>query len=414
MKNDILLNIDNPHQLEKLYRQNKSGFKQQFSKVYPELKEHKIAEFWNERLNYPSEEVDWGTTRDITFVIIASIIAGLIAKLPAFFKLDEAFFYQRNVGFIVFPMLSLYFTWKNKLKTKAVVFISAAMLVSLIFINFLPDQKKSDSLILSCIHLPLLLWCVLGYAFVGGSLSNYEKRLGFLRYNGNLAVMTALISIAGIILTGVTIGLFALIDLDIKKFYFENVAIFAAAALPVAGTYLTETNPQLVDKVSPVIAKIFSPLVLITLIAYLVAIVISGKDPYNDREFLLSFNALLIGVMAIIFFSVAGTLGLTKNYAETLILFLLSILTIIVNGIALSAILFRISEWGFTPNRIAVLGANILMLTNLILVAIRLFKALRRQNDITEVGAAIALFLPVYAIWAFVVTFFLPLIFNFK
>jgi hypothetical protein len=226
--------------------------------------------------------------------------------------------------------------------------------------------------------------------------------------------MTTLILIAGGILTGGTIGLFHLIDLNIEKFYFENIVIFAVAAAPIVGTYLTETNPQIVNKVSPLIAKIFSPLVLVTLIAYLVAIVISGKDLYNDREFLLTFNALLIGVMAIIFFSVAGTSRPTKNYIETFILFLLSILTIVVNGIALSAILFRISEWGYTPNRVAVLGGNILMLTNLVLVTVSLLKALRRKNDKTEVGTAIALFLPVYAIWAFLVTFFFPLIFNYK
>jgi hypothetical protein len=413
MKADILLNIDNPRQLEKMYRENKSGFKQQFNKVYPELKENKIADFWNERLNYESEDLYWGTTRDITIVIIAAILAGFIAKLPAIFNLDEEVFYQRNIGFIVFPILSVYFAWKNKLKTKAIVFISAAILVSLFYINFLPHQKESDSLLLSCIHLPLFLWCVLGFAFTGGNLRNYEKRIDFLKYNGDLAVMTVLILIAGAILTGVTIGLFSLIDLDIKEFYFENVVIFAVAASPIIGTYLTQTNPQIVHKVSPVIAKIFSPLVLITLIIYLAAIVISGKDPYQDREFLLTFNALLIGVMAIILFSVAGT-SKAKNYAETFILLLLSILTIIINGIALSAILFRISEWGITPNRTAVLGGNILMLANLILVTTRLFKALRRKNDITEVGAAIALFLPVYAIWAFLVAFFFPLIFNFK
>ena len=165
MKTDILLNIDNPRQLEKLYRQNKSGFKQQFSMVYPELKENKIADFWNERLNYESEDVYWGTTRDITFVIIASILAGIIAKLPGFFNLDEEFFYQRNIGFIFFPILSLYFAWKNKVKSTTIVFISIAVLVSLFYINFLPHQQKSDSLLLSFIHLPLFLWCVLGYAW---------------------------------------------------------------------------------------------------------------------------------------------------------------------------------------------------------------------------------------------------------
>ena len=99
MKNEILLNIDNPHQLEKLYRQNKTGFKQQFSTVYPLLKENKIADFWHERLNYESEDLNWGTTRDITFIVIASILAGIIAKLPAFFNLDEEFFLPKKHWF---------------------------------------------------------------------------------------------------------------------------------------------------------------------------------------------------------------------------------------------------------------------------------------------------------------------------
>jgi hypothetical protein len=414
MKTEILLNINNPHHLERLYRQNKSAFRQQFDIAYPELKDNKIADFWNERLNYEGEDVNWGTRKDIIVVFILAVIAGLIAKIPGIVNLDEELFYQRNISFIVLPLLSFYFAWKNQANTKTIVFISAITLFSILFINLLPFQNTSDSLLLSCIHLPLFLWCVLGYAFAGGSLTNYEKRLDFLRYNGNLAVMTALIMIAGGILTGATIGLFSLLDLNIEKFYFEYIVIFGLGATPIIATYLTETNPQIVNKVSPLIAKIFSPLVLITLTAFLVAILVSGKDLYNDREFLLMFNVLLIGVMAIIFFSVAGTPGSTRNHLQTFILFLLSILTIIVNGIALSAILFRISEWGFTPNRIAVLGGNVLMLINLILVTVRLFKAVTNKNEKTEVGSAIALFLPVYAIWAFLMTFLLPLIFSFK
>jgi len=314
----------------------------------------------------------------------------------------------------VLPIITFFFARKNGLTTKSIVVTGLATLVSLLYINLLPHPAKSDSFLLLCIHLPLMLWSFWGFAFIGGSLGNYEKRLAFLRYNGDLAVMTGLIVIAIILLTGVTNGLFSLIDMNIEKFYFQNVVLFCVSASPIVGIYLTETNPQIVNKVSPVIAKIFSPLVLITLIAYLAAIVISGKNPYNDREFLLIFNALLIGVMAIIFFSVAGTLGSTKNYLETIILLLLSILTIIVNGIALSAIVFRISEWGITPNRVAVLGGNLFMLSNLILISVKLFSALKKKNDTTDVGKAIALFLPYYALWSFIVTFFFPLIFKFK
>ena len=152
-----------------------------------------------------------------------------------------------------------------------------------------------------------------------------------------------LILIAGGIMTGITIGLFSLIGYNIERFYFENIVVFGLPAAPIIGTYLTQTNPQLVGKVSPVIAKIFSPLVLVMLVIYLVAMAYSGKDPYNDREFLMIFNALLVGVMAIIFFSIAEVTNYNATPSEKWIVLLLSAVTIMVNGIALSAILFRIS-----------------------------------------------------------------------
>src|SRR5687768_11907554 len=111
MRDQILNHLNDPRQLEKLYRTNKVPFKREFSTLYPELKGNTIADFWNERLNYESDDMYWGTARDITFVIIASVLAGLIAKLPVIFNLDEEFFYQRNIAFIVLPILSLYFAW---------------------------------------------------------------------------------------------------------------------------------------------------------------------------------------------------------------------------------------------------------------------------------------------------------------
>jgi hypothetical protein len=411
---DILSNIDNPKLLEKLYRDNKAEFKTAFNLLYPELKDHKLADYWHERLNYESAEISWGSKTELTFVIIASLVAGLIAKFPAIFTITDDFFYPRNIGFIIFPILTIYFAWKNKLSTNKIIIAGVAFLIALLFINLLPDDNKSDTLILSCIHLPLFLWSVLGFSYVGNDIKSNPKRLGFLRYNGDLVIMTTLILIAGGILTGITIGLFSAIGFNIEKLYTEYVVVIGLAAAPIIGTYITQTNPQLVNKVSPVIAKIFSPLVLITLVVYLPAILFSGKDPYNDREFLMVFNFLLIGVMAIILFSVAETFKKTENRTGSFILIALSIVTVIVNGIALSAILFRISAWGITPNRLAVLGGNILILTNLLIVTFKLIKNFSKKGDIKEVENSIALFLPVYILWTIVVTFIFPLLFHFK
>ncbi|HNW48440.1 MAG: hypothetical protein PHV09_05350 [Bacteroidales bacterium] len=410
MKNEILAFLNDPEQLEKMYRSNKVLFKKEFVLLYPEIIGNPVADTWNERLSYESDAISWGNGKELFVIIAASLLAGLIAKIPAIFALDEEFFYPRNIGFVLFPLLAAYFSWKNSLPKGKIAIIAGAMLAGLVFINSLP-LPETDTLILSCIHLILFLWAVTGFAFVGGIRESNKRRLEYLKYNGDLVVMTTLILIAGGIMSAVTIGLFELIGFKIEEFYFSYFGIFGLAAAPIIATYLTQTNPQLVGKVSPVIAKIFSPLVLVMLLVFLGAMIMSGKDPYNDREFLIIFNALLVGVMAIIFFSVAGTLKGTKSRAEIWILLLLSVITIVVNSIALSAILFRISEWGITPNRAAVLGANILILINLIMVTAHLYKFLAKKTDPEDIGNAIARYLPVYVIWTVIVTFIFPLIF---
>lgn len=414
MKEKILENIDKPEQLEKLYRNNKITFKRAFQFIYPDIQEKQVAQVWNERLNFENDEISWGTSNELIFVLVASLLAGFIAKIPVFTNISEEFFYPRNIGFIVFPVLSAYFFWKQKINTKKIIIVFVTYLMAVLYINSLPNDTKSDTLILACIHLPLFLWAVLGFTFIGVKINDFQSRLDFLRYNGDLVVMCAIIIIAGVLLTVITLGLFTLIDIKIEEFYFQYIIILEVAATPIIGTYLVQTNPQLVNKVSPVIAKIFTPLVLVTLIIYLLAVIWTGKDPYNDREFLLIFNLLLIGVMAIILFSIAEISQNKKSNLGTVLLFLLSSVTIILNGIALSAILFRIAEWGITPNRLAVLGSNLLILTNLLMVTFRLFRSVKDRDELVNVENSIAKFLPIYAVWTIIVTFMFPLLFNFK
>lgn len=414
MQEEIIQHINDPKQLEKLYRENKTIFKNAFNTAYPEIKENAIAQAWNERLNFETEEISWGSNNELRFVIVASVIAGIISKIPELFDVSTDFFYSRNIGFIIFPILTVYFTWKLVPETKILVIAFSVILLSIVYINILPNDTESDTLILSCIHLPLVLWSVLGFIFVGNNFRNNQRRLDFLRYNGDLIVMTTIIVIAGILLSAISMVLFEIIDIPVDEFYFQYVAIIGMAASPIVATYLVQTNPQLVNKVSPIIAKVFTPLVLFTLIIYLIAVIGSGKDPYNDREFLLVFNILLIGVMAIILFAISERSKNNTGKIGTLMLLELSIVTIIINGIALSAIIFRISEWGFTPNRLAVLGGNILILTNLILVTINLIKTIKDNNAIQKVENSITSFLPVYSVWSVIVTFVFPLIFNFR
>ena len=414
MKEKINSSLKNPAELESLYRKNKAAFRQNFNELYPEIQSNPLAEFWHERLNYESDSVSWGTAAEWKFVIIAALIAGFFAKFPAIFSIDEEFFYPRNMGFVALSFVTAYFAWKKQLGIKQLGIIAAITGVGMLYINLLSNDPNSDTLTLACMHLPLLLWAVLGFSFVNGNINFLPGRLEFLRFNGDAVIMGAVLLLSGLLLSGITIGLFSLIGIKIEKFYMEWIAVFGLAAAPLVASHLTQTNPQLVNKVPPIVAKIFSPLVLIMLVIYLGAIVYSRKDPYNDREFLLLFNMLLIGVIALIFFSVAESSENGKIDLGTKILAALSVVTVIVNLIALSAIVFRIAEWGFTPNRTAVLGVNLLMLVHLILVSKNLLQSVRGKSNLKEVGYTIARYLPVYFIWTAIVVFLFPILFGFE
>ncbi len=414
LQQQILTSIDNPKALETLYRHNKSGFQQAFTKIFPELQDNPVAQSWNERLNFKDEDISWGSKQELLLLITGVFLTGLIIKIPHLMGLEQENFLPRNIGLAILPFIILYFFWKQKLSAKTMLFPLTGIAIAAIYINLVPNPAKSDSITLACIHLPLFLWSLLGFTFIGGKLNNNEGKIGFLRYNGDLVVMSAVIMLAGVLFTGINFGLFQLTGIDFQPFFENYVAIWGPTSIPLFATFLVRNNPLLVNKISPVIAKIFTPLVLVTLLGFLFAVVTTSKNIYQDREFLLTFNGLLIGVMAIIIFSVTEAAKSVNNNFNLVMLIALSVLTIIANGIALSAIGFRLMEYGATPNRLAVLGSNILIFLHLIAVARQLILLFRKKSNPIQLENTIGYFLPAYSIWAAFVTFILPLLFQYK
>jgi hypothetical protein len=238
--------------------------------------------------------------------------------------------------------------------------------------------------------------------------------VAYLRFNGDLIVMSAVLAIAAAIFSGITIGLFSLIGVDINTFYGKWVIVYGAPGIPILATLLVRNNPQLVGRVSPIVARIFTPLVGLMLLAFLIAMGVQGKDPYRDREFLLIFNILLIGVMAIVLFSVGEAAKSASGRFNLVMLLALSALATINNAIALSAIAYRLFEFGWTPNRIAVLGGNVLIMGHLLAVTHALLQWLRGRSGQDGVDRVIGKYLPVYVAWTIVVVFVLPHLFQYR
>jgi hypothetical protein len=175
--------------------------------------------------------------------------------------------------------------------------------------------------------------------------------------------------------------------------------------------YLVSKNLKLAKNIAPYIARIFSPLVLVTLAVYLVTVAWVGKSPFSDRDFLLSFNGILLGVLAVTIFSITerGT-GERKNISDYVNAALIT-LALIIDSVALSAIVFRLSSYGITANRLAVLGINVLIWANLIWIIFAYVRLLRGTTGPSTVQDAVTKYLPIYGLWAAFVTVAFPLIF---
>ncbi len=117
---------------------------------------------------------------------------------------------------------------------------------------------------LAYIHLPLMLWCLYGLILVNFKIKDQARLMDYLRYNGDLVVLFALIALSGMLLTGLTLGLFSTIDFDIEQIYFQYVVLWGAVAAPIVATFIIRHYPTVTEKIVPVIATLFSPLVLLT------------------------------------------------------------------------------------------------------------------------------------------------------
>jgi hypothetical protein len=411
--------IDDPEKLEKLYRDDKKTFESEFESIYPEIMDTDLARFWKSRIDYDrtSENARISFGPDLYIMIAICLIASFLIKFPDLFGIDvKSFhFYEKETGIIIFLGLSFFSILNNKnfVKTHTLV-TSLVFLVSILYINLLPDNRNSATLNLVFIHMPLFMWFLYGLVFSGYNLKDYTRRNDFIRHNGDLAIIGTLILISGGIMMVVTLGLFKAIGINISNFYMNYIVVIGCVSAPVITSYILKNFSNLTSKIAPIIANLFSPLVLITLVIYIITIIITGKNPYNDRDFLLIFNIMLIGVMAIIVFSVSGISIFSRQRFNSIVLLILSVVTLIVNLIALSAIFYRLSEFGPTPNRISVLGSNILIFVNLILITIELFKINYRKSEISKVEQTVAKYLPVYLFWIMIVIFLFPLIFGLR
>jgi len=421
MKEEIIAAAERPRELESMYRADPRAVSQMVPHAFAELPDSAVFQVWNERLCYDAEPEEpneqetlsrW-KSGDVWLVVVLSLIAGSLVKLPIWFpKIDGNFFYPRYIGSIAAGALIFYFLIQKSCRKKPLVAATSVFAATLLFVSFLPD-KNSDSITLSLIHAPFIYWSLLGIMFTGGLWRDSNRRMNFIRYCGEVVIYTTVIQIGGMVLTGLTFALFELINVSIEEWYLKNIVVYGAVASPIVATLVIDKIVGTRFRIAPMLANIFTPLFLITVVAYLGAMLIQHKSPYTDRDFLIAFNGLLLVVLALCVFSISERGRKNKAGISDGMNIALVLVTLAIDIVALTAIVFRLSEYGFTPNRLAVLGANLLTFCHLTGIVFHYFRFTGNRASIQPLEKWIVGYIPAYTCWTIIVTFGFPLFFWF-
>jgi len=86
---------------------------------------------------------------------------------------------------------------------------------------------------------------------------------------------------------------------------------------------------------------------------------------------------------------------------------------LVLDAMVLGAMIARIGDLGFTPNRTAALGLNLVLLVNLAGAAWLSARFLLRRSSLHRLERWQTTYLPVFALWAAAVVVIFPLLFSF-
>jgi hypothetical protein len=345
--------------------------------------------------------------RELPVMVLCAAIAALAIKVPALFGLDitdeDASFYVRNLSLFALPALAAYFAWQRRVGLRVVGALALLFILGAVAANVYPLAGDSQSLVLTAIHLPIALWLVVGVAYVGGDWRSDRRRMDFIRFTGEWLIYFVLIGLGGGVLVLFTVGTFDAIGLDAEKFIQSWLLPCGAMAAIIVSAWLVEAKQSVIENMAPVLTRVFTPLFAVTLLAFLVAITWTNNGIDVQRDVLILFDLLLVVVLGLLLYAIsARDLSARPGLFDSMQLALV-LSALIIDVMVLVAITGRITEWGFSPNKTAALGENVILLTNLAWSA-WLFLGLERWQT---------RYMIVYAVWAWTVVLVFPLVFDF-
>lgn len=343
----------------------------------------------------------------------AAAIATRIALMAAGFPDGSPAWLGRNLGLLVLPFLAGYFAHRRQLDPRGWLLTAAPFVISAVVINLYPYGAHSATEIIVALHLPIVLWFAVVYPYTGGAIQSHERRMDYVRFTGEWIIYFTLIALGGGVLMGLTAAILEPIGIDVERII-ELVIPSGAAGAVVVAAWLVESKQQVVENMAPVLTMLFTPLFALMLAIAAVTYAIDGLAGAFDRELLGVFDALMIVVLGLVLYALSAREPARPAGLMDRVQLVAVASALVLDVMVLVSMIARVGDLGFSPNRVAALGLNVILLVNLAGAAWFSVGFLRGRIGFHRLERWQTSYLPVFVLWLAIVVAGLPPLFAFE
>jgi hypothetical protein len=186
-----------------------------------------------------------------------------------------------------------------------------------------------------------------------------------------------------------------------------------AAGAVIVAAWLVESKQRVVENMAPVLTMLFTPLFAVMLTVAAATYLVSGVAGEFDRELLGVFDALMVVVLGLVLYATSAREPSRPPGLMDRVQLLAIAGALVLDVVVLGAMVARIGDLGFTPNRAVALGLNLVLLVNLAGTAWLLLRFLRGRMAFHPVERWQTSYLPIFGLWAATVVVVSPPLFGF-
>ncbi|KUH99879.1 permease prefix domain 1-containing protein [Mycobacterium sp. IS-3022] len=367
---------------------------------------------WKQLVLTAEPGTDGRQRRSELFVVLALALGGAAAlKVGSTVLAEEVF--ARNAGLFVLPFLIGYFVWKRRVSSRVIAALTLPFVVAAVVLNVYPFDPDGATAVIATIHAPIALWFTVGFAYVGGKWRSDRRRMDFIRFTGEWVVYLTLLALGTGVLMALTVGAFEALGTDVEWAIEDWIVPIGVAGGILVAAWLVEAKQNVVENIAPVLTRVFTPLTTIMLLVLLASFIVEGSLVDVDRNLLILMDLILVLVLGLLLYAISARDPLAPADQFDRLQFVLVISALAVDVLMLVAMLTRIAEFGFTPNKVTALGLNLVLLVNLSWSAYLLVGFLRGRRDFATMERWQTRYLPTFGIWAALVVLVIPPVFGF-